>query len=224
MTRLEKYGKTWEIVEGLGQEGLLNENHYRKLFTPRYLPTSLTKDDVWLDVGANIGAFCVRAAEHVAAVIAVEPEPDCLQLLETNLRLNNISNVEIIDAAVVGDDSPTVMLALSNTFSSTHRVGNIRGRDLIEVRAENIDILVYEHNVNKIKMDCEGSEVGILENMDLTPIDEIIFEYHFSFIKDRPWTRYFNIIQRLEDNGMSILRGIQEQSKTWHTIVWMKRL
>lgn len=217
------YGKTWLIEDGLGQEGLLAENHYRKLFQPAFRVSSLTKNDIWLDIGANIGAFAVRAAEFVAAVIAVEPEPNNLQLLETNLRLNNVENVEIVDAAVVAHNRPTETLALSNTFSSTHRLGKIRGRDTIEVRAEDIDVLVFEHHVNKIKMDCEGTEVEILERMDLELIDEIIFEYHFSFIKDRPWERYFDILAKLQEAGFTILRGAREKSKTWHTIVWAKK-
>lgn len=223
MPRIDKYGKTWEIVEGLGQEGLLDENHYRKLFQEPYRSESLTKKDVWLDAGANIGAFAVRAAEHVAAVIAVEPEPNNLQLLETNLRLNNVENVEIVDAAVVVGNVPSVTLALSNTFSSTHRVGTIRGRDSIEVRAEDIDTLISEHRINKIKMDIEGSEVDILEHMYLESIEEMIFEYHFSFIKDHPWERYAEILDRLQIHGFNILRGARVVSKTWHTIVWAKK-
>lgn len=222
--RIEKYGKVWEVVPGLGQEGLLDENHYRALFLPKNRGNSLTKQDIWLDAGANIGAFTVRAAEFVAAVIAVEPEPDNLQLLETNLRLNHVENVEIIDAAVVADMVPSVPLALSNSYSSTHRVGEIRGRQSMTVRAENIDVLVYEHHVNKIKMDIESAEVEILETMELEPIHEMIFEYHFSFIKELPWVRYFRILGRLQEHGFVILRGSREESKTWHTIVWVKRV
>lgn len=222
--RIEKYGKSWIIEEGLGQEGLLDENHYRQLFQPLYREMSLTKQDIWLDAGANIGAFAVRAAEFVCTVIAVEPEPDNLHLLEDNIRLNHIPNILTLECAVVWDDSTTVSLALSNSYSSTHRVGHIRGRESMEVDALNIDTIVSEHQVNKIKMDIEGSEVEILENMDLSPIQEIIFEYHFSFTKDRPWDRYFKILRKLQDNGFTILRGPRTQSKTWHSIVWAKRV
>lgn len=227
--RIERYGKQWDISSdpALGQEGLIDENHYRKLFSEPYIRTSLTKQDIWLDIGANIGAFTVRASEYVLAVIAVEPEPDCFQQLENNVRLNNCNNVVLLEAAVVGDDRPSVELALSNSYSSTHRVGTIRGRESIEVAAIDIETLIHQHEVNKIKMDCEGSELEILEAMTqgLYQIEEIVFEYHFSFLRDQqPWDRYFKILQRLEENDMTILRGARQESGTWHTIVWAKRI
>lgn len=223
---VEKYGKLWNLSDNpdLGQLGLLDENHYRRLFDPIHPHLALSKKDVWLDIGANIGAFAIRAASEVDVVVAVEPEPTCLQRLESNLTLNDITNVITLEAAVVGDDSSSVSLALSNSYSSTHRVGKIRGRKTLGVPAININTLVKEHGINKIKMDCEGSEVEILEAIDLEPIDEVIFEYHFSFVKDRPWERYFAIMDKFKSSGFTTLRGPKVQTGTWHAIVWVKKL
>lgn len=226
MPLIEMYGKTWEIDgdETLGQAGLIAENHYRPLFQPAQRGLSLEKGDWWLDIGANIGAFCVRAAEFVGGIVAVEPEPNCVQQLQRNLEINKVRNVEVIEKAVVGFGQTSVPLAISNSYSSTHRIGEIRGRKIIEVPAVDINQLLKDWSINKIKMDCEGTEAEILEQADLTPIEEIIFEYHFSFIKDDPWGRYFDILEKLRKNGMIIHRGANQMSKTWHTIVWAKRL
>ena len=224
MYRIERYGKLWDVVDELGQEGLIDENHYQKLFTPKHRGLSLEPEDHWLDIGANIGAFAIRAAEFVKLVVAVEPEQGNIECLNRNIELNRINNITIEEAAIVGGDESSVPLALSNSYSSTHRVGKIRGRESVEVVALNINEVVADYSINKIKCDCEGSEVEILEALDLSPIDEIIFEYHFSFIKDRPWERYFDIIEKLENEGFEILRGPRERSGTWHSIVWARRL
>jgi len=226
MYRIERYGKVWDIDsdESLGQEGLIDEDHYNKLFQPKNREQSLQPTDNWLDIGANIGAFAIRAAEFVQSVTAVEPEQGNLDCLYNNCLINGARNISIVEAAIVGGDETSVPLALSKSYSSTHRVGKIRGRETVEVMAININDIVAEQSINKIKCDCEGSEPEILEALDLTEIDEIIFEYHFSFIKDRPWERYFDIIEKLENEGFEILRGPRERSGTWHSIVWARRL
>jgi GT2 family glycosyltransferase/tetratricopeptide (TPR) repeat protein/SAM-dependent methyltransferase len=64
--------------------------------------------DVVVDIGAHIGTFAVLAAESWpgARVIACEPDPDNFGLLEQNLR--GRSRIELVQAAVLGDDRPEV--------------------------------------------------------------------------------------------------------------------
>ena len=223
MSRYERYGKIWEVDEDLGQPGLIDEDHYKALFSANHLEDSLRKSDNWLDIGANIGAFCVRASEYVNLIVAAEPEPNNVDALNTNIGLNECKNIVVEELAVVGDDRSSVHLALSNSYSSTHRVGKVRGRETIEVPAMGINELVDQYDINKIKCDCEGSELEIFQAIDWNPIDEVIFEYHFSFIRDRPWVHYFNILETLEKEGFDILRGPRKESKSWHAIVWAKR-
>lgn len=222
--RVTMYGKEWEVDTTKGQVGLLEENHYAKLFAFPFRSNSFQQNDRWLDIGANIGSFAIRAADFVECVVAYEPEPDNLLCLRGNLALNHVTNVEVVEAAVVGGVETSVPLALSNSFSSTHRVGTVRGRKTIEVPAHNINVVLKEHRINKIKMDCEGSELGILRVLNYSGIEEIIFEYHFSFLKDEAWASYFEFLDDLKEEGFTILRGVQHNSKTWHTIVWAKKL
>lgn len=226
--RHTEYGLEWELDpdEKKGQLGLLRENHYRPLFAAQ---DSFRPGDVWLDIGANIGAFAIRAAARgVENVVAVEPIKDLVTQLHQNILLNNLENVEVVQAAVTAESVDSVTMSLSNSFSSTHRVGKIRGRKNVVVPAIDANHMVKEWKVNKIKMDCEGSEAEILPELlggsSIDWIEEIVFEYHFSFIKERPWGLYFEILRALESEEFSILRGTRERSKTWHTIVWAKRL
>ena len=68
---------------------------------PEYWMEDIRADDRVLDIGANIGAFCIRAAKmsrHVAAV-----EPVTADLLEANIAMNGV-NVRVFRAAL-GDGS-----------------------------------------------------------------------------------------------------------------------
>lgn len=224
MTRHSEYGLTWELDpdEKKGQLGLLREDHYRSLFIAS--SGSFKPTDVWLDIGANIGAFALRAAPLVQQVIAIEPDPVNLASLRINRDLNGIENVPLIRVAIfAGRTGEKLSLALSNSFSSTHRIGTIRGRKSIEVTGINIDDAVAEYRVNKIKMDCESAEADILEKMNLEPIEEIVFEYHFAMLKDYEWTRFYEIMDRIATAGFTVLKQPALKSKTWHTIVWAQR-
>ncbi len=62
---------------------------------------ALQPGDTMLDIGANVGVFSVLAAGLVGPigrVIAFEPAPDNLERLATNLALNDIHNVTIVEA------------------------------------------------------------------------------------------------------------------------------
>jgi FkbM family methyltransferase len=56
---------------------------------------------LFVDVGANIGLYTCAMALHLAdsgAVVAVEPFKQSAELLRTNLALNRLTNVEVIQA------------------------------------------------------------------------------------------------------------------------------
>lgn len=223
--RHSEYGLEWELDpdEKKGQLGLLREDHYRSLFSSP--AESFRAEDRWLDIGANIGAFALRAAPLVQLVVAVEPDPANMDSLRQNQEIQGTENVLRLRAAIVsGRTEDMVELALSNSFSSTHRIGKIRGRKSISVNAIDIDRTVEKYSINKIKMDCEGTEAEILERMNLTPIEEMMFEYHFAFLRDYEWVRFYAIMERLATAGFTILKQPALKSKTWHTIVWVKRL
>lgn len=224
--RHSEHGLEWELDDDpkKGQLGLLREDHYRLLFSAGNRSTSFAEGDVWLDIGANIGAFALRAAPLVREVIAVEPDPANMEALRVNQELNHIDNVYRLKAAVyAGPHGQWVTLALSNSYSSTHRLGRIRGRKTIEVAGININDTIAMYNVNKIKMDCEGTEAEILEAMDYTNIEEIVFEYHFAMLHDESWERFNNIRELMKANGFIFRKEPAAQSKTWHTIVWAIR-
>lgn len=220
MTKTDQFKWT---EQAHGDAYILKERSYDCLFKSK---TSLLPHDRWLDIGAHVGYFAVRIAPHVKFVLAVEPEPTNYRHLLENIELNWANNVDSIRAAVVGRSQETVELGLGKTFSYTHKVGHTRGRTHITVPTANINGLVFEHRINKIKMDCEGMENSLLHVLDLNPIEEIILEWHFTLIPDPDWTLLRTRLYQLTKAGFEIRRApvdLAKPTKRWTAIIWAKR-
>jgi hypothetical protein len=116
-------------------------------------------DDHLLDIGANIGAFCIRAAKKSCHVSAVEPLTT--DILTTNIALNGV-NIQVFCGAL-GDGVPTrIEWDGISSIIPTYRL-----RDLIHVTG----------GCDFLKCDCEGAEWTILP-ADLKGIRRIEIELH----------------------------------------------
>lgn len=62
---------------------------FKAFFDDEYWPLKLSKSDIVLDVGANIGALTLNVApkvKHIIAImIAIEPEPNNFETLKRNI-------------------------------------------------------------------------------------------------------------------------------------------
>lgn len=206
-----------------GDEYILNERSYDCLFKN---PDSLQSSDRWLDIGAHVGYFSVRIADKVKVVIAVEPEPVNVRHLRENIALNWANNVTVVPVAAIAGSEKTVELGLGRTFTYTHKVGHIRGRQHIEVPARNVNELVHDFEITKIKMDCEGLEYDLLSQLQFDKIEEIILEWHFTLIPDPNWEKLRLALEWLQQEGFRILRSpanLAKPTKRWTAIIWAKR-
>ena len=156
-----------------------NSSEKRLMATPQFfdavemalLETRLTPDFVFLDVGANAGAYSLFVANRVGRagrIIAVEPHPTALARLQCNLALNGIDWATVVPAAL-SDHNGTVSLFINaqNIGSSSMLAG--RRPDLatqsIEVDCRSLASLVREQGLSRIdamKLDVEGAEDRIL--------------------------------------------------------------
>lgn len=132
----------------------------------------LVKDAVFIDVGANIGAYTILMACHqnVRQVIAFEPQPDCIDELRDNIRLNHLEAKVIVRP-----------LALSNEAGKARfrRCGPLAGNSGLEFTIEESHAAAWQHidvdtdtldNTCRIrgrnilmKIDVEGHEKFVLE-------------------------------------------------------------
>lgn len=126
---------------------------------------------VAIDVGAHVGVFTLKASEEVGEkglVISFEPNPYTFNLLERNLKMNQVTNVI------------PYRIALSNSSgkSKLYQSPHPREDSLVKVRSKyvlvNLDILdkvISKLNLERIdfvKIDVEGAELRVLEGAQKT--------------------------------------------------------
>jgi len=128
---------------------------------------------VVIDIGANIGAFALRAHRQWpgARIIAYEPLPSNVARLRANLGVW----AEIVPAAVRAT-SGTQSIFLGDLFVTGGFTKGVRQReDQIAVDCVAAKDLP---GCDLLKIDTEGSEVEILSNINLDRINTILVEFH----------------------------------------------
>lgn len=149
---------------------------------------------VIIDVGANIGAFTCYALEHTsnAIVIAIEPEPNNLELLKMNIERVDANRVDIREVAVADYEGESTIE--DNAGSS------VLGRDGSVVQVQRIDdvlsTLGKDVDIDIFKIDIEGYEVDVLLDMSLELQKRIKF---FAIEYDHDSDGFGHIIEKLSE-------------------------
>jgi hypothetical protein len=160
---------------------LLPDAQFRQITEVReYRFNDICPEDVVVDIGANIGAFCIRAARRSRRVTAVEPVT--ASLLRDNIGANGVF-VQVIEGAL-GDGKPTVICWDDQRAA----VPTYPLRTIIE-QAGGCDFL---------KCDCEGAE-WLINPPELAGIRRIEMELHQPPIGRRPNPALLDYIGRHYD-------------------------
>jgi FkbM family methyltransferase len=144
--------------------------------TWRVISALLRSDDVFVDVGANIGYTTLVGAQQVGPggrVIAFEPSPRAFGSLQQNVRINRFVNVIAEQAACgeftgeaafhVSDASDEYNSFKADTYGMTNRV--------LRVPVVRLDDSLARHTLSRIrlvKIDVEGAEHQVLAGMQET--------------------------------------------------------
>src|SRR5258705_575195 len=197
---------------GTSDEFTINEVWSREVYTKK-IPVE--PGDVWFDIGANIGTFAALVTHRGGRVVAFEPEEDNFALLN-----KNAPGSPIIRAAVIGGvDSEIRFYKTSNVDGHTIIAG--RTRKEIRVPAVNINDMLRKYKPNKLKLDCEGSEVDIITAMDwsIFPIVGLAMEFHHSKLRDKSQVLYRSVIEILQANFVEV-QFKESPGGNWHTMVY----
>ncbi len=142
-----------------------------------YWFTDIRPEDRVLDIGANVGGFCIRAARKSRHVTAIEPVT--AGLLRENIRANKVP-VTVIEGAL-GNGRPTeICWDDCRVLSPTYPL-----RDLITMSG----------GCDFLKCDCEGAEWQI-NPRDLAGIRRIEMEIHLPPISGPPEPALLEYISR----------------------------
>ena len=150
------------------------------------------KDDIVLDLGANIGVFTQYAKANCAKKIySFEPMKENYDIF---LKNNNISSVILYDIGV-SDKCGTEEFHMDSTTGGHTMLNSDRESRTKEIRKIEclslnymFDNEIIPDKINFMKIDTEGSEVKILDGIsdeNLLKIDKISMEWHQFLFEDK---------------------------------------
>lgn len=172
-----------------------------------------------IDIGAHVGFFSIFAncLNNKAKIYSIEPEKNNFDFLNKHKNENNFSNIKTFKCAIGGESNSNGKLFIAED-SINHKIKNQKPKTKKEEKEDgsfqNIRIFSLEDflNDNKIdkvsliKMDIEGGEYDILENIDENTylrIGAFIMEYHNIIKNQKPKTKN-DIEFILRKNGFSV--------------------
>lgn len=225
----EKDGKTLKWRSNLATEKHIVDAVFRgSEYTHRSVGLGglkLTKKDVVLDLGGNIGAFTLDIFDKVKKVIVYEPEDVNYEFLSTNIEDNGAKNIIAHKQAVVGNDDKVRDFYLGKApYYYSFLVKHNRKR--VPVECVNINDVMKKYKPTKMKVDIEGSEWEVLINCtDFGSVDQIIFEYNFDMNMDlKDGFKRFNALKKhLKKHGFDIQEMERDVKQNWNLVFLVQK-
>ncbi len=153
----------------------------REIYMLEAYPPFESLKGIIIDAGAHAGSFAIPASFFADRVIAVEPNPFLVKILEMNVLLNYRQNVDIIPYALY-QSSKTVYFSQDEITSVMGTVLKV-SKDRVEVKTISLDEIVERYGeIELLKMDIEGAEFDVIFNSkpeNLKRIKRIVGEIHY---------------------------------------------
>lgn len=178
----------------LGRSIVIDDTYEQE--TVAIFNSELESGQVVLDIGANEGVFsalCGKIVGPNGLVIAIEPQSRLRDIIEINLRINDVSNIKIYQAAIGGDETQTMKINLYPTLNSgassllrQHKLS----KKTEEISFVSIDTILKDSNLTKIdfiKIDVEGFEHLVIKQllpyMQRGQVGKLLLDYHSSILQ-----------------------------------------
>jgi FkbM family methyltransferase len=191
----------------------------------------LREGDVFIDGGANVGAYTVLASAGAGAeTYAFEPSPEAMDALRSNIELNRIPGRVHLEPYALGRTAGGIMLQTSGP-SAMHHVAAESSDGSYSVEMRTIDS--YRLCPSILKIDVEGYEAEVLagatetaacpdlvaiitENSDesghygdgILSVSSFMQQHGFAPVTYDPWRREIQQDHRRSDNTI-YMRNIE---------------
>jgi FkbM family methyltransferase len=166
------------------ERNMINEIWVYEEYNPEGF--EINKNDIIMDIGANVGVFTVYAASKASEgkVYAFEPVKENFDRLKDNAKLNNLKNVVAYNAGVSDKTgNKDIMVSGINTGGHSFYITGGENRQKFSIKTISLkDVFAMNKidRINFLKCDCEGAEYEILFSAPelLKRIDKISMEVH----------------------------------------------
>lgn len=160
------------LVEGYNRAGYGGRGVYlfRDSLEPElcYLQHFIGRGQVFVDVGANVGVFTVKAAKEVGEsgiVVAVEPFIESAYRLSQNVRTNGYKNVRVRNICI-GARTEHARLHMNRGMPNSFALSPVGDVESMSVLSASFDDLCEWEKLERLdylKIDAEGAEAAILQ-------------------------------------------------------------
>ena len=141
------------------------------------------ENDTVIDIGAHIGLYAMYISQtnKNVKIFSYEPVDENYNLLKENIEINSLDNVKIFNFAV-GKTIGKTKIFLKNDQSAHNIYEKSEKYEIVNMTT--LNKIIEENNFKKIsilKLDCEGAEYDIFDNLsdeNFEIIEKICFEYH----------------------------------------------
>ena len=145
----------------------IREDEIIELFTPK-------EGDIVVDIGAHMGRYTIISSKRVGTngkVIAIEANPSNFEMLNRNIKLNQLTNIISLNNAVYSKETKIKLYLpgeeLGHTIYNTVMSDRAKTEDkFVEVSANTLDYFLQLKGimeVNWVKIDVEGAEFEVLK-------------------------------------------------------------
>ncbi len=194
----------------------LSPSHIReRRFNQEFYSNIVNKNDLCFDIGANLGQTTEALVDLGVKVVAVEPNPHCLPVLNFHFKKNQ--NVTIITKAI----------ASSRGFGDLHFTGTDSTASFREdwgfkadkkerIETVTLDDMITEYGLPTfLKVDVEGFELEVFKGLSKS-IKNIYFEMHGHEIN-----LVLQIFAKLHEIGEIVgVKVISGDNSTWLIDDW----
>lgn len=131
----------------------------------------LNKDDLFFDIGANVGVYTVLASKvKEANTVSFEPLPTTYEKLLDNINLNRLDNAIALN---IGLSSERTQLYFTTDKDTMNSVAGEHDKNKIKVDVETLDNICKIYGYPKaIKIDVEGYETNVLNGANEVLMNE----------------------------------------------------
>jgi FkbM family methyltransferase len=207
-------------IQSIGDLHVLDETFVQKVYD---IPGKNFKYDTVIDIGAYIGDFSLYAASVWKAkkVFSFEPSPNSFSELKKNIGLNKLEHTVFPFSEAIDKQNGIRDLYVSNEYGAINSLYSSDSLEKVSVKCITLKDIIEKndiHFVDYLKLDCEGAEWEILNNLDsetARKIKVIGMEFHL-----RPRCDFVNILDKLgyrvfeamdEKDSATYIRAVQSQ-------------